>query len=76
MNLAMRKRHNTIGAAQLLHASQPVTIDRNHRSRSPEYAEYWARAHRSGRRHVKSASSRGSTRAAPSFASAAARTCG
>jgi hypothetical protein len=25
-------------AAQLLHAAQPVTIDRNRRSRSPEYA--------------------------------------
>jgi hypothetical protein len=25
-----------------LHAAQPVTIDRNHRSRSPEYAETYA----------------------------------
>jgi len=29
---------NTICAAQLLHAAQSVTIDRNHWSRSPEYA--------------------------------------
>ena len=30
---------HTICAAQLLHAAQPVTINRNHRSRSPEYAD-------------------------------------
>ena len=35
----MRNSCPTICAAQLLHAAQPVTIDRNHRSRSPEYAE-------------------------------------
>ncbi len=34
----MRNSCPTICAAQLLHAAQPVTIDRNHRSRSPEYA--------------------------------------
>ena len=34
----MRNSRNTICAAQLLHAAQPVTIDRNQRSRSPEYA--------------------------------------
>jgi len=34
----VRNFHNTICAAQLLHAAQPVTIDRNQRSRSPEYA--------------------------------------
>ena len=33
-----RKPQNTICAAQLLHAAQPVTIDRNQWSRSPEYA--------------------------------------
>ena len=35
----MRNCHPTICAAQLLHAAQPVTIDRNHWSRSPEYAK-------------------------------------
>lgn len=34
----MRNDPNTICAAQLLHAAQPVTIDRNQWSRSPEYA--------------------------------------
>ena len=34
----VRNSHHTMCAAQLLHAAQPVTIDRNHRSRSPEYA--------------------------------------
>jgi hypothetical protein len=34
----VRNSHHTICAAQLLHAAQPVTIDRNERSRSPEYA--------------------------------------
>ena len=34
----MRNAHPTICAAQLLHAAQPVTINRNQRSRSPEYA--------------------------------------
>ena len=36
---AMRNTQNTICAAQLLLAAQPVTIDRNQRSRSPEYAQ-------------------------------------
>ena len=36
---AVRNIRPTICAAQLLHAAQPVTIDRNHRSRSPEYAK-------------------------------------
>ena len=35
---AMRNTQNTICAAQLLLAAQPVTIDRNDWSRSPEYA--------------------------------------
>jgi DNA replication protein DnaC len=35
---AASKATNTICAAQLLHAAQPVTIDRNQWSRSPEYA--------------------------------------
>ena len=35
---AVRNCRHTICAAQLLHAAQPVTINRNHRSRSPEYA--------------------------------------
>jgi hypothetical protein len=35
---AMRNTQNTICAAQLLLAAQPVTINRNDWSRSPEYA--------------------------------------
>jgi len=40
----VRNSHHTICAAQLLHAAQPVTIDRNRWSRSPEYAlkDWWA----------------------------------